>query len=108
MPALPASAANDRRERGSERSRHGSAQRSRTSLGSWRGPESNRRPHGFQPCALPTELPRRGVDSLAAGNFEDLVKNRSPPRWTLLRLPRVVQLRIFVTVAAAVALAAVV
>ncbi len=26
----------------------------------WRGPESNRRHHGFQPCALPTELPRRG------------------------------------------------
>ena len=25
----------------------------------WRGPESNRRHHGFQPCALPTELPRR-------------------------------------------------
>src|SRR5919108_6613741 len=24
----------------------------------WRGPESNRRHHGFQPCALPTELPR--------------------------------------------------
>ena len=27
----------------------------------WRGPESNRRHHGFQPCALPTELPRRAV-----------------------------------------------
>ena len=26
--------------------------------GLWRGPESNRRHHGFQPCALPTELPR--------------------------------------------------
>ena len=26
----------------------------------WRGPESNRRHHGFQPCALPTELPRPG------------------------------------------------
>jgi MFS family permease len=25
----------------------------------WRGPESNRRHHGFQPCALPTELPRQ-------------------------------------------------
>src|SRR5919106_3072900 len=24
----------------------------------WRGPDSNRRHHGFQPCALPTELPR--------------------------------------------------
>jgi hypothetical protein len=24
----------------------------------WRGPGSNRRHHGFQPCALPTELPR--------------------------------------------------
>ena len=28
----------------------------------WRGPESNRRHHGFQPCALPTELPRRGTE----------------------------------------------
>ena len=28
--------------------------------GEWRGPESNRRHHGFQPCALPTELPRPG------------------------------------------------
>ncbi len=25
----------------------------------WRGPESNRRHHDFQSCALPTELPRR-------------------------------------------------
>src|SRR4051812_24709338 len=24
----------------------------------WRGPESNRRHHDFQSCALPTELPR--------------------------------------------------
>ncbi len=24
----------------------------------WRGPDLNRRHHGFQPCALPTELPR--------------------------------------------------
>src|SRR5207248_1563701 len=32
----------------------------------WRGPESNRRPHGFQPCALPAELPRRSGVSLAA------------------------------------------
>src|SRR5512132_2870626 len=31
----------------------------RTSLERWRGPESNRRHHGFQPCALPTELPRQ-------------------------------------------------
>ncbi len=31
----------------------------------WRGPESNRRHHGFQPCALPTELPRRGARSVA-------------------------------------------
>ena len=27
----------------------------------WRGPDLNRRHHGFQPCALPTELPRPGV-----------------------------------------------
>ena len=33
---------------------------------SWRGPESNRRHHGFQPCALPTELPRLGRPSVAA------------------------------------------
>ena len=26
----------------------------------WREPDLNRRHHGFQPCALPTELPRRG------------------------------------------------
>jgi nuclease-like protein len=26
--------------------------------GKWRGPESNRRHHDFQSCALPTELPR--------------------------------------------------
>ena len=26
--------------------------------GEWRGPDLNRRHHGFQPCALPTELPR--------------------------------------------------
>src|SRR5512133_3762379 len=32
----------------------------------WRGPESNRRHHGFQPCALPTELPRLESSSLAA------------------------------------------
>jgi hypothetical protein len=25
----------------------------------WRGPDLNRRHHGFQPCALPAELPRR-------------------------------------------------
>ena len=28
--------------------------------GVWRGPESNRRHHDFQSCALPTELPRPG------------------------------------------------
>ena len=33
----------------------------------WRGPDLNRRHHGFQPCALPTELPRRAGDSVAAG-----------------------------------------
>jgi hypothetical protein len=27
----------------------------------WRGPESNRRHHDFQSCALPTELPRQRV-----------------------------------------------
>src|SRR3984957_13934616 len=26
---------------------------------SWREPDLNRRHHGFKPCALPTELPRR-------------------------------------------------
>ena len=28
----------------------------------WREPDLNRRHHGFQPCALPTELPRRGCE----------------------------------------------
>ena len=32
----------------------------------WRGPDLNRRHHGFQPCALPTELPRPAAGSLAA------------------------------------------
>ena len=27
----------------------------------WRGPDLNRPYHGFQPCALPTELPRPDV-----------------------------------------------
>ena len=35
-------------------------------LPKWRGPESNRRHHGFQPCALPTELPRRAVKRVPA------------------------------------------
>jgi hypothetical protein len=30
----------------------------------WPGPESNRRHLGFQPSALPTELPGRGMSSL--------------------------------------------
>ena len=33
--------------------------------GEWRGPDLNRRHHGFQPCALPTELPRPGGQSNA-------------------------------------------
>src|SRR4029450_5611710 len=44
----------------------------------WRGPESNRRHHGFQPCALPTELPRLESSSLAAILFEP------PERQTVL------------------------
>src|SRR3954451_17768188 len=35
----------------------------------WRGPESNRRHHGFQPCALPTELPRRTGPAMLAAHF---------------------------------------
>ena len=31
---------------------------SRSCAERWRGPDLNRRHHGFQPCALPTELPR--------------------------------------------------
>ena len=31
----------------------------------WRGPDLNRRHHGFQPCALPTELPRRAARSVS-------------------------------------------
>ena len=34
--------------------------------GKWRGPDLNRRHHGFQPCALPAELPRLETASLAA------------------------------------------
>ena len=49
----------------------------------WRGPESNRRHHGFQPCALPTELPRQGGGSLAAATRrsreEELEKGTSGP-----------------------------
>src|SRR5438552_5549073 len=41
----------------------------------WRGPDLNRRHHGFQPCALPTELPRR----VAAGSIA-LHKKRRPDR----------------------------
>src|SRR5438132_13331133 len=33
----------------------------------WRGPESNRRHHGFQPCALPTELPRQAAYECTQG-----------------------------------------
>ena len=35
-----------------------------TSVRKWRGPDLNRRHHGFQPCALPAELPRRGERSV--------------------------------------------
>src|SRR3954462_9164645 len=41
----------------------------------WREPDLNRRHHGFQPCALPTELPRR----VAAGSIA-LHKKRRPDR----------------------------
>src|SRR4029453_8299498 len=65
MPALPASAASAPRERESSEvvmpPRSGGGLRSR----GWRGPESNRRHHGFQPCALPTELPRPKTASVA-------------------------------------------
>ena len=33
----------------------------------WREPDLNRRHHGFQPCALPTELPRRGSGQSSRG-----------------------------------------
>ena len=39
-----------------------------TGRAEWRGPDLNRRHHGFQPCALPTELPRRG-DSVYPRSF---------------------------------------
>src|SRR3954453_3898461 len=48
----------------------------------WRGPESNRRHHGFQPCALPTELPRPAAASLAT-------PRSSPPSGAELILPAV-------------------
>src|SRR3954449_7114319 len=34
----------------------------------WRGPESNRRHHDFQSCALPTELPRRAGANGSGGS----------------------------------------
>src|ERR671937_515818 len=39
----------------------------------WRGPESNRRHHDFQSCALPTELPRRSLLMVAGANSPRLV-----------------------------------
>ena len=41
------------------------ADRGDTRKREWRGPDSNRRHHGFQPCALPTELPRPWPCALA-------------------------------------------
>ena len=35
--------------------------RSDRAASEWREPDLNRRHHGFQPCALPTELPRRAA-----------------------------------------------
>src|SRR5439155_8390732 len=67
MPALPASAliaGIASRARGS----HHGPRSGPDFLAEWRGPESNRRHHGFQPCALPTELPRQAARSLAALN----------------------------------------
>src|SRR5437879_7002396 len=47
---------------------HNRAQKRATCRASpkWRGPESNRRHHDFQSCALPTELPRRAARMVAA------------------------------------------
>jgi hypothetical protein len=45
----------------------------------WRGPESNWRHHDFQSCALPTELPRRGAQRLAA-EVPAAVPAQLPPR----------------------------
>ena len=55
----------------------------------WRGPDLNRRHHGFQPCALPTELPRpagrkcsrtkRDVRTGATASRTSLCPNLTPP-----------------------------
>src|SRR5207249_2897691 len=65
MPALPASATNGRNCTDREEVIMARAA-GPDFLAEWRGPESNRRHHGFQPCALPTELPRPAARSLAA------------------------------------------
>ena len=43
------------------RAGHRAGRRSDRAAREWRGPDLNRRHHGFQPCALPTELPRRAA-----------------------------------------------
>ena len=43
----------------------------------WRGPESNRRHHGFQPCALPTELPRPAARKCSQPKNEDARDQRT-------------------------------
>ena len=59
----------------------------------WRGPDSNRRHHGFQPCALPAELPRRGdpvigaqcspaLGRLTAYRKADAIRHVPPPSST--------------------------
>ncbi len=41
--------------------RHGAGGHADRATSEWREPDLNRRHHGFQPCALPTELPRRAA-----------------------------------------------
>ncbi len=53
--------------------RREAAPRSRLLAKKWRGPDSNRRHPGFQPSALPAELPRRGWAAVS-------VAGHPPPR----------------------------
>src|SRR4051812_10716430 len=51
-------------------------------LSKWRGPESNRRHHDFQSCALPTELPRRAaVKRSASFARERVVAEHGRMKW---------------------------
>src|SRR5262249_44382868 len=68
-------------ERGRERQVH-AGDATRWSVAGWRGPESNRRHHGFQPCALPTEPPRPDGSVYSRPRSPS---GRTPTAWAALR-----------------------